>query len=251
MRWGTTQTKLESQIVCYNMESLQKLIPMHLTLFICWKLQQFLNPLSLKNCWWAKYIMLPITLHLVCVPWALRLSYLVFLAVPPAHLYCWSHNGYHYVNKHNLNINPLVMGRNVTDHIIGCKRGMCHKEMASGLFALKCFFKNFTEGNGRNKIWGRLREGGKGRGTTKQMRAGTVQEWKKYTKVAQKEDKEQETLEVNWEEAKGRSRFPSKCKDLPSGMAGAEIAPSQGLKPSLVLTYFSRKGERRKAENIF
>lgn len=35
-----------------------------------------------------------------------------------------------------------------------------------------------------------------------------------------------------------------------SGMTGAEIGPSQGLEPSLVLIYFSRKGERRKAENL-
>lgn len=70
----------------------------------------------------------------------------------------------------------MVMGRNVTDHIICYKRGTRHKEMASELFALKCFLKNFTEGNDMNKMWGEITEGDKGRGTTKQLRAGTVQE---------------------------------------------------------------------------
>lgn len=33
-------------------------------------------------------------------------------------------------------------------------------------------------------------------------------------------------------------------------MTGAETGPSQGLEPSLVLIYFSRKGKGRKAENL-
>lgn len=84
----------------------------------------------------------------------------------------------------------MVMGRNVTDHIICYERGTCHKEMASVLFALKCFFKNSTEGNDMNKIWGESRDSDKGRGTTKQMRVGTKHEWKKNTKGAQKGDRE-------------------------------------------------------------
>lgn len=61
----------------------------------------------------------------------------------------------------------MFVGRNVTDHIICYKRGRHHKEMASVLFALKCFLRNFTEGNDMNKIWGEIREGDKERGKTK------------------------------------------------------------------------------------
>lgn len=44
------------------------------------------------------------------------------------------------------------------------------------LFSLKCFLKNFTEENDVNRVRGEIRGGDKGRGTTKQMRAGAVQE---------------------------------------------------------------------------
>lgn len=64
------------------------------------------------------------------------------------------------------------MGRNVTDHIICYRRGTRHKEMAAVLFALRCFVKNFTEGNDVNKIQGEIREGDKGRGTPKQIEQG-------------------------------------------------------------------------------
>lgn len=106
------------------------------------------------------------------------------------------------------------MGRNVTDHIICYKMGTCHKEMASVLFALTCFVKNFTEGNDMNKIWGEIKESDKGR-QKKTNGAGIVKSERRTQKVLREGTKIKEILEANWKEAKGRSRLPPKCTDLP------------------------------------
>lgn len=71
---------------------------------------------------------------------------------------------------------------------------MCHKETASELFALKCFLKRFTEGNDMDRMWGEIREGDKGRGTNKQLRAASG---RRTQKVLGKGTKIKENLEVN------------------------------------------------------